>query len=999
MTSDVKQMAREMPQYDNIVRNKGILETWNPAFRASTGQHVDHVVNDVIAIFDLVPADGVENARTFIEDYITVYRRIKDRMLDPSELLELVFSSRFVGAVRDHLVLGPYALISNREQPRKNTEELRLEWLRLLGMDGIATKKGDGAVSANLARRGNIISAHMATVDTSLLCGDCCAHANIATVKRPGKRAPPPTMASGEVKVCFNCMGNHLIKDCKAPRSVCSVKGCGEHHHTEAHKFIVNRRLKRKMRMGAANRYPVKNDTGDEIQAHLLQSELDRFSDQWLLWNQDILDHEHAMVATAETGEDSDRGWTEAEKEAFAGCSFFGEPEDFALAAQVDGVIDTDEVHDEATPIDEDDLVALAGGLDAYGVGMITLPRTDSLGLPRYDLFCDEERVDVRLDAVTRKTNRLEETHIDEQRSGGNNQVNSVGASVLHRGGDSEWTPLIGRRAIEFSPYSTVQSTLLHSFQQAKTPPIHGGAQPSDIESQTSPPAPGVVPPKVRARKEWCFNPCAWLGSLLIWIGFMLGGSAASVTSDSVFLNIRGTVSLSGAHCLLARGCPRSEAALARLCCQGSAPEGPESPYLATTCPLSSPIFRNWSYDTMQYQALDKVSLCGYVEISASVANELSSRRSNIAHAYATLVKELDIRLKVVDTGSTHHLFRSHVGQKNIIRLKNLIPVRGITDNPEYIRFIGDHPNPWVGTVCLAPWATADLLRVGQLMENGCSLQETGNKLVIKKAPFGKVLFTAARGATGLFLTSDEEIKAFAELKGHSYVDVDDTMEKLEPDAPEWRLREFIHGHFTRQQRLRAEAAWKLHSSSGHPSRQALGDQCEHGAFEGVKLTRADVENAYKIFRKCHAGEEARFKLPPERASHSPLAPRTGHTLCMDLLQYKVPTLGGNTCVLIAVDEHTGAVFYCQLKRKTAENVEQGIVRIVGALNEFGHRVENIVFDDEAVLKAMEDRLSFRSVNCKYTAAGAHNKRVERTVQELKAKMRCLAADLPYALR
>ena len=76
-----------------------------------------------------------------------------------------------------------------------------------------------------------------------------------------------------------------------------------------------------------------------------------------------------------------------------------------------------------------------------------------------------------------------------------------------------------------------------------------------------------------------------------------------------------------------------------------------------------------------------------------------------------------------------------------------------------------------------------------------------------------------------------------------------------------------------------------------------------------------------------------------------------------------------------------------------------GIVRIVGALNEFGHRVENIVFDDEAVLKAMEDRLSFRSVNCKYTAAGAHNKRVERTVQELKAKMRCLAADLPYALR
>ena len=87
--------------------------------RASTGQRVDHVVNDVIAIFDLVPADGVENARSFIEDYITVYRRIQGRTLGPKELLELVFSSRCIGAVRDHIVLGPYALLSNRLDPRK----------------------------------------------------------------------------------------------------------------------------------------------------------------------------------------------------------------------------------------------------------------------------------------------------------------------------------------------------------------------------------------------------------------------------------------------------------------------------------------------------------------------------------------------------------------------------------------------------------------------------------------------------------------------------------------------------------------------------------------------------------------------------------------------------------------------------------------------------------------------------------------------------------------
>ena len=255
MDDEVKQTAREMPEFDNIVRRKHILEMWNLAMRASTGQRDDHVVNDVLSLFDLVPADGVTNARAFIEDYITVYNRIQGRMMDPAELLELVFSSRFIGAVRDHVVLGPYALLSNRERVKKTTIELRTEWLFLLGRDEIAIKKNDGAVSANVAKQ-DVVSAHMATIDTSILCGDCCAHANIATVKKPGRRVstPAPSTANHVVRLCFNCMGaDHLVKECKAKPSFCPVKGCGERHHEEAHKFIVNRRQKRKMHMGKSN--------------------------------------------------------------------------------------------------------------------------------------------------------------------------------------------------------------------------------------------------------------------------------------------------------------------------------------------------------------------------------------------------------------------------------------------------------------------------------------------------------------------------------------------------------------------------------------------------------------------------------------------------------------------------------------------------------------------------------------------------------------------------
>jgi hypothetical protein len=739
-------------------------------------------------------------------------------------------------------------------------------------------------------------------------------------------------MANKDVKLCFNCMGEHLVKDCKAPRSVCPVKGCGEHYHAEAHKFIVNRRMKRKMAMGTANRYPVKNAAGDEIQAHLLQTEIDRFSDQCMLWHQDILDH-HAYVSTAEAGKDFNAEEENAEEEAYAGVTFFGEREDFAMVASVDAAIDSEETDGASTPVDENDLVALAARDEVYGFGMVPLP-TDSSGLPRYDLFCSQEP----------------------------------------------------------SPFS------LHLLRDSDATPLNEESRTSDIESQLPIPASSPTPGKDGTRRAWRFNPCVWLGTLLIWMGRMLGGSVAAAMTDNVFLNTGGIVSLTVVDPSAGQGGPFNASELARMRCQGSAHD--EAMIDTPTTILQPSLFSGiggWPPDITQYRTLDKVSLCDYVEVSAYLASDLTSGHSDIAHAYASFVKELGIYLKVVDTGCSHHLFRSTIGLKNVRRLKHPIPVRGITSNPEYIRHVADHPNPWIGEVCIAPWATADLLSVGQLMQNGCSLLGKANKLIMKN-PFGKTLFTAVRDDSGLFLTSDQEIKAFADLKGHSYVDVEHTVERLEPDAPEWKLREFIHGHFTRQQRIRAEAAWKLHSVSGHPSHQALGDQCEHGAFEGVKLTRADVDNAYKIFRICHACAEAKFKVPPARSSHSPPAPRTGHTLCMDLLQYKVPTLGGNTCVLIAVDEHTGAIFYSQLKRKTAENVEHGIIRIMAALNKYGHRVENVVFDDEAVLKAMEDRVALRSINCKYTAAGAHNKRVERTVQELKAKMRCLAADIPYAL-
>ena len=113
---------------------------------------------------------------------------------------------------------------------------------------------------------------------------------------------------------------------------------------------------------------------------------------------------------------------------------------------------------------------------------------------------------------------------------------------------------------------------------------------------------------------------------------------------------------------------------------------------------------------------------------------------------------------------------------------------------------------------------------------------------------------------------------------------------------------------------------------------------------------------------------------------------------------YKSTTLGGYNMVVIAVDEKSGCILFCPIKRKTAEQVEQALCKIVGALNRHSHPVKKIVFDSEAVFVAMQDRLSVKQIECAYTPAGLHNKRVERAMRTLKSKMRAIKADLDFKL-
>ena len=175
-------------------------------------------------------------------------------------------------------------------------------------------------------------------------------------------------------------------------------------------------------------------------------------------------------------------------------------------------------------------------------------------------------------------------------------------------------------------------------------------------------------------------------------------------------------------------------------------------------------------------------------------------------------------------------------------------------------------------------------------------------------------------------------------------LDQDDNIAQLNPGASDADLYEFMRNHFSADQEKRAKRAWAIHTAEGHPGRKMLGDALEHGCFSECNLTRADLDNAYKLFAPCAACLEGKFKLPSEPEADSVPAPAVAHTLYMDLFFHKYPTLGGHTIVLIATDANSGSMLHASVKRKTAECVEKAIIRIVSSLNGYGHKGKKNAF-------------------------------------------------------
>jgi len=204
--------------------------------------------------------------------------------------------------------------------------------------------------------------------------------------------------------------------------------------------------------------------------------------------------------------------------------------------------------------------------------------------------------------------------------------------------------------------------------------------------------------------------------------------------------------------------------------------------------------------------------------------------------------------------------------------------------------------------------------------------------------------------------------------------------------------------HLSGEEVDRAKRARKIHESM-HVNEHSLGKGLDNGCYaNGGDLTYRDVQNSIILFGKCRACMEGSMKAPSKRKSTSRPASKIGWRLAMDLLPLSETSLGGNNWVLIAVDDKSGYIFMVGLKRKTTEDVEEGINKILLEVISCGHAVKEILFDNEQVFNAVGNFVRNKGVIPLYTPSGLHNNLSERYTQTVKTKKRIIQSSLPYQI-
>ena len=259
----------------------------------------------------------------------------------------------------------------------------------------------------------------------------------------------------------------------------------------------------------------------------------------------------------------------------------------------------------------------------------------------------------------------------------------------------------------------------------------------------------------------------------------------------------------------------------------------------------------------------------------------------------------------------------------------------GITGHKSALTHRGDHD---VLKVINLGEVTTNLISLIKILDEGGSIEGNPSRCVIKN-DVGKVIITGNREKGKMYTcVLKERSSNIIESMVGNIISNDGVV---------------VDRHLSGEEVRRAKEARKMHDSL-HISEPKLAIGLDSGCYNNnMGSCGRDVMNAIMLFGKCDACTEGKMKAPKKISSRSHPASKVGERLAMDLLPLGCVSLGGNSWLLMVVDEKSGYIKLVPMKNKTNMMVQEAIRIAIAEINSYEHRVKEISFDNEIVFNSV----------------------------------------------
>jgi hypothetical protein len=146
-----------------------------------------------------------------------------------------------------------------------------------------------------------------------------------------------------------------------------------------------------------------------------------------------------------------------------------------------------------------------------------------------------------------------------------------------------------------------------------------------------------------------------------------------------------------------------------------------------------------------------------------------------------------------------------------------------------------------------------------------------------------------------------------------------------------------------------ANAARRLHITTGHWGTKALMTAVRHGQLLGNQCTEEDLRLAEVILGPCQSCLLGKLTRHPKRVSQSPETTVIGEKLHIDLFYLKGKH-GRMNPYLLSVDEATGHLITALLPARTTSVIKSALESVLDYYASHGHQVKHLYWDRETAV-------------------------------------------------